>query len=571
MFERKLSLSACLCVCLLVLAGCASPPTYLGQSITDPPQLSPYNQPLNANAPPAAGDQQITGYRGLGSFFGPWMNAPAAPQPNRFHSGGPLGGMPPGTQSPSAQPTPALPAPTQQRGPIELGQPQPADVEPTDELGTQLGTPRTYREEGVPTYPDAQVPSGGEGETIRRRPEADSPAAPAPAEPGAQKTYDPATQAIELEVNDPRQVLLTEMADYQVLIRNPFNEPAEEVVIVVRFDEGLSFPGMPDRALRQRLGTLGVGESRTLDLSLTGEAVGRHCVDFTLSAEGRAEVTLQRCVQVVDPQTSAAPIEGTTPQEGGVTIELVAPPERNAGGRLECLLSIQNRTGQDVSGIMATIHYDGALVPREASAGALRSPGALAWDLGLLRIDERVQIQVEFASPTPSELACIDAEVSGRNLPTRRQEACVRVRPRPTLDVAIADVRDPVPVGETTTYLLTLTNRGLEAIEGIRVEIEVEGGLEILPGERPVSGVSQQVRAGDGAPQTATYSISERIAPDESKELLIDVRGTAVGTGGLRVTATHLANGRRFEVQEPTVVNPPLLELPSFEDIAGTR
>jgi hypothetical protein len=562
MVERKLFLSLCAVACLLMAPGCASPPTYLGQNVTDPPQLSPYNQLLNASAPPAAGDQQITGYRGLGSFFGPWMSTPAAPQ-GRFQSGAPSGG-------PQPVPTPMLPAPTLQRGPIELGQPQPAGPEPTDELGTQLGAPRTYREDGVPTYPDPQATPDNAGETIRRRPDADSLQAPPAESAPDQKTYDPATQPLELEVNDPQQVLRAETADFEVVIRNPFSEAVEDVVIVVRFDEGLSFPGLPDRALRQRLGTLGASESRTLDLPLTAETTGRRCVDFTLSAGGRADTNVQRCVQVVDSQISAAPIEGTSGDSGGIAIELVGPPERNAGGRLECLLTIHNQSGQEVSAIMATIHHDTALVPREASAGALRGPGTLAWDLGLLRIDERVQIQVEFACPTPSEQACIDAQVTGRNLPTRRQELCVAIRPRPTLDVAIADVRDPVPVGETTTYLLTLTNRGLEPIVGARIEIEVDGGLELLSAHQPGSTVSQQTR--DDAPRrTATYAISQTIAPDESEDLLIDVRGTAVGTAGLRVTATELASGRRFQVEEPTVVNPPLLELPSFDDIAGNR
>jgi len=176
---------------------------------------------------------------------------------------------------------------------------------------------------------------------------------------------------------------------------------------------------------------------------------------------------------------------------------------------------------------------------------------------------------VECACPTPSEQVCIDAEVTGRNLPTQRQEVCVVVRPRPTLDVAISDVRDPVPVGETTTYLLSLTNRGLETIDGIRVDVEVDGGLEILPGDQTVSAVTQQI-GSEASPRRAVYTISESIAPDESKELLIDVRGSAVGTARLRVVATELASGRRIQAEEPTVVNPPLLELPSFEDIAGS-
>src|SRR5690606_7082250 len=80
-----------------------------------------------------------------------------------------------------------------------------------------------------------------------------------------------------LDVNDPQRVLLGEPAEFRVVIRNPLQVAAENVVVECHFGEGLAFAATPERALRQRLGTLGVGESRTLDLSLTAEEVGRHC------------------------------------------------------------------------------------------------------------------------------------------------------------------------------------------------------------------------------------------------------------------------------------------------------
>src|SRR5690606_9250592 len=150
--------------------------------------------PLNAQTQPTIPDQQITGYRGP-AFFGPWTGT--APAPGRFHSGGMLGGLP--SMAPQS-PTLVSPAPAQQ-GPIELGLPQPAEPTPVDDLGTELGAPRTYREEGVPAYSDPQAAPEEGGETIRRRQDGTLDA-PAPADPTTTpQTYDPATQALELKVN----------------------------------------------------------------------------------------------------------------------------------------------------------------------------------------------------------------------------------------------------------------------------------------------------------------------------------------------------------------------------------
>ena len=124
-----------------------------------------------------------------------------------------------------------------------------------------------------------------------------------------------------------------------------------------------------------------------------------------VTAKGIDATTDQQCVGCVEPT---------------VRIDLVGPMTRTAGGRLECVLTLVNVTGREVSGIVASIDHDGALVPKEASAGATRLPGRLEWDLGLLRVDERVQMQVEFACPTTSEQTCITAKVLGRDMGAAR-------------------------------------------------------------------------------------------------------------------------------------------------------
>lgn len=577
-------------ICSLLVVGCASSrnQTYLGEGTGDPFQQFPASPGPGTTTPadvPGSGqmvlpEQQITQYRGpLGfSFYGqPRYRMPPAYQGNTqyrsstdFHGGAMPRGLQPARPTTPLQPTPDN-SQSLNRSPIELGLPQPEGDSPAGESGPQLGTPRTYKET-VPIYPDlepSQADPGAE-ETIRRRLESESLGAPSPSTVPdglvlpAEPTTDPARRPLELVVSDPQRVLLAEAAKFEVVIRNTSSEAVDEVVIVCEFDEGLMFPEMADRALRQRLGTLGAAESRTIDLALTADQLGQQCVTFSLSAGGRDTAIEERCVEVVDPST------GVSRPDGGVKVELVGPRSRNAGGRLECVMIVENLTGRDVSGIVAAVNYDLALIPREASAGARRDAGTLEWDLGMLRVDERVQIQVEFGCPTPAEHVCIDAAVSGRDLPVQRQELCTVIRPRPTLDVSVADARDPVPVGETTTYLVTITNRGFDTISDMRLDAEVSGGLEILAQEAELAEV-----AFDGPQpatlQSATYAVAGSIEPDESRQIRIDARATSIGVAGIRVLATELATGRRVEVDEPTIVTPPLLQLPSFEDIAGSQ
>ena len=144
------------------------------------------------------------------------------------------------------------------------------------------------------------------------------------------------------------------------------------------------------------------------------------------------------------------------------------------------------------------------------------------------------------------------------------------IRPRRSLDVSVTDARDPLPVGETTTYLVTVTNRGLDPLSDLRLDVDVEGGLEIIrAGEAVRGGVSLGGRSRT-SPPSATLPISGPIAPDDARTVQIDVRAVRVGRGGLRVTATETATENQATTEEPTVINPPLFESP-FEEFVGRR
>ena len=91
---------------------------------------------------------------------------------------------------------------------------------------------------------------------------------------------------LTLTISRPPDVLVSESVTFQIIIRNPLPRVVEDVVIECRFGDGLAFPGSDEQALRQQLGTLGSAEFRTIDLSLTAERAGTHCVEFLGNRQG---------------------------------------------------------------------------------------------------------------------------------------------------------------------------------------------------------------------------------------------------------------------------------------------
>jgi len=214
---------------------------------------------------------------------------------------------------------------------------------------------------------------------------------------------------------------------------------------------------------------------------------------------------------------------------------------------------MMNLTGKEQPDVHVIIEHEPVLDPREASAGALSEPGRLEWDLGLVRIDERVQIQVEFACLSVSEQTCILSRVTGRNLPSQEVESCLQVTPRREIELEITDEQDPVVVGEKVFYVVRVTNHGREPLSGLMLQFDSEGlqplgvtagGVDLLP-------------SSDFDPSTGVLSVplGSTLAADATHVISLEAMATNSGPGGIRATVSQRSGSAASSVREPTVVN----------------
>ncbi len=341
-----------------------------------------------------------------------------------------------------------------------------------------------------------------------------------------------------VSVTAPEEVKVGGEVMFRMTVRNPRAQAVEGVTVLCTLPEGIVFPGAPQRAFRQRAGRLEPQEERSFDLSLRCDQPGVHCVKFRVTAEGLDEMLESACV---------------TCRDESVRLDVSGPSLRTAGNRAEFVVTLMNLTGKEQPDVHVVIEHEPVLEPREASAGALSEPGRLEWDLGLVRVDERVQIQVEFACLSVSEHTCILSRVTGRNLPLQEVESCLQVVPRREMELEITDDQDPVAVGETVFYVVRVTNHGREAVSGLVLQFDSQGlqplgvtsdGVDLLSSSEfdPLTGVLS-VPLGLTLAANATHVIS------------LEAMATNSGRGSVRATVSQRSGSPTFSALEPTVVN----------------
>ncbi len=180
-------------------------------------------------------------------------------------------------------------------------------------------------------------------------------------------------------------------------------------------------------------------------------------------------------------------------------------------------------------------------IPEGADLVSVDGPGGADGDLVTWRLpplapgEERtltacfeVQELGDFRTRATARAYCADA-VSA--------EAETKLRGIPAILIEVVDLRDPVPVGENTTYVITVTNQGTQADTGIRL-VGIGGeGQRLLSTDR-----------GRIEGRTARLATIASLAPGASEEFRVEVRADVAGD--IRFTVEMTSD----QLTEPVVV-----------------
>lgn len=219
-------------------------------------------------------------------------------------------------------------------------------------------------------------------------------------------------------------------------------------------------------------------------------------------------------VPLATAAASATPTPAVTipppPAAAALALDLSGPIEAVSGGVAEYVAVVRN-TGNAASGPTALdIAWDDGMVPLEASDGYSLDKSRVSWSLpaiepgGQLRrqINLRAQAPATAFSDSPPTRACIHAQLGG--LPGGAvvgDQECAQIRattPRPRLRtpaeaglrLSLADLDDPVRLGDATTLVCTVTNDGATPSGVLNLVVDLPPGSRLVGDAR--------VRVDDG-------------------------------------------------------------------------
>lgn len=346
---------------------------------------------------------------------------------------------------------------------------------------------------------------------------------------------------LKLEIKSQRQRPIGGTVTFEVVVHNDGSETLSNVNVNVEFEEALVFPGSEERKLKKNLGQLLPGQSRDMRLTLTSNRLGQHECKFSVTADNFDSIAQTKQTEFIDPK---------------LLVRLIGPARRTVGSRAEFTVKIANTSDQPIDDLQVTLHHDAALAPYVATGGFETQPHALRWSLGRLEAGAGVQVQAEFECKQLSEQACITAEARSEKLSAVAVEDCVTVVAVPgLLDLRVADVSDPIQVGDEAEFEITVQNLSLQAVSAVQLDVQTSEHLQA--GQQTATvGAREVTLTPSDRDGTLQLTLPESLAPDATLTIKLRAKVLRSGDAELRVVATVGTDNTPVEAIEFTSINP---------------
>jgi uncharacterized repeat protein (TIGR01451 family) len=307
----------------------------------------------------------------------------------------------------------------------------------------------------------------------------------------------------------PTHIELGEIATWTVTVTNNGTANATGVVVTDTLPEAFE----PTSSLRQVIGTLSTGETRTVEYSAKAVAQGEFRNHAVATYEGGPDSSSDASAS----HHSSVPI---TVVQSGIRVRKNGPEEAYVFKPVPFTITIENTGDTDLKNVRIT-----DLLPEGSSVadnGRGRVSGnAIGWMIPNLPAGASQLITTEIAA-TGTGQSTNTVKVLTENGLEASDTVTTNWLAVPGVTVSITDTKDPVRVNEATIYKIKVSNQG--KFEPVSGTVTVTFNDKI----KPISVAGDAQGTIDG--QTVTFPRTT-LEPGKDTELSITAEGANIGPG----------------------------------------
>lgn len=333
--------------------------------------------------------------------------------------------------------------------------------------------------------------------------------------------------ALELVKTGPAEVLRCEEIVYRFTVTNSGTGAVSGVTINDPLPNGLTTTDGGSN-ITFNVGTLAEGQSKDYTARVQASSVGSYTNRATASGDGL---------------TAESGTVNTVVKAPALKITKTGETREYVKGQTEYTITVTN-TGNGVA-------RDAKIVDRvpsgatfvSASDGGTLSGGAVTWNVGNLQPNATKTVKVTFTMGTLGTMRNV-ATAEAYCAEAVSATAETEYRGIPAILLEVIDINDPTQVGETETYVITVTNQGSANGTNIAINCSLEAAQQYVSSE----GATQATTTGSNI----TFAPLPSLAPGAKATWRVTVRAVQAGDIRFKVVMREDQLGRTVEETEAT-------------------
>ncbi len=318
--------------------------------------------------------------------------------------------------------------------------------------------------------------------------------------------------AIAIDKTGPATARVGDPVNYSVVVRNPGNATARDVVVTDNVPEGLAAAG-GQKQLTYDLGVLAPNESKRIDVPLTAERRGRFTNVATVRTANAGEASANATTVITQP---------------GLSVTKTGTAEQYVGRTATYQIVVTNTGDSPLTDVVVTDWVDPNVKILSADGAEIRGFQAI-WRISELAAGEKRSFDVTATSMVGGAFPNNVAVVTREGL-KEASRADTLWKGKAAILLQLADDPDPIGVGETTTYTIRVTNQGSADCTNIKLVAKFDKEID------PVSAAGATSGSVEG--KTVTFGTISKLAPKEAVSWTITGKGVLTGDHRVKVEMT---------------------------------
>lgn len=336
--------------------------------------------------------------------------------------------------------------------------------------------------------------------------------------------------ALRIAKQAPSEVMICDTIPITLVVTNTGTGTAQNVVVSDSLPSGLSTLDGKSH-VEYEVGPLQSGESREISIEAKAESAGSFSNSATAVAGGGLSEDSNTTTTVV-----TKPI---------LRVTKTCPDTRYIGRNITCKIVVTNEGDAPAAEtIVDDCLPDNTTFVNASDGGQLVAEGrAVMWNLGTLqpRESREVTLTVRADSIGESENCVAVNAVCADGV---KDCAITNVRGIPAVLLEVIDIEDPIEVGSSETYVVTVTNQGTAPGTNISIVCDLEDTMQYISSTGATSGYESG--------NTVTFTPLASLASKAKAEWRINVKAVNSGDVRFKVTLTSDQLERVVEETEST-------------------